>query len=144
MTERRPHLVQVQIADVVVAKIAALHAVGVPGVVALRPSLSQAAIHHAGRMIRAPRRRPTSADEPPPISTDGVDARIDDDHSTTVTVDVVVRFGHPCLEVAVAVQQRVASHIEADTGLAATVAVNIVDIDLSDPAQPVGPSAPTA
>ncbi len=120
---------QIRIADSVVAKIAAHYTLAVPGVVALRSGITDAVVNIAGRVARPSRPARATGDLP----SDGVTVAVDDaNRIATITVDVVLRLGVPCLEVAKHVQQQVDADIRATTGLTSSITVNIVDVTDQD------------
>ncbi len=124
--------VEVHIAQVVVAKVAAFYASRVPGVVALRSGLGQTVVKLAGRVIDQ------LQDRPPDVPTDGVRVEVTDSVAK-VDICVVTRLDHPCLEVAKAIQEQVGSQVQANTGMAAIISVDIIDIDLSSDEPASGP-----
>lgn len=101
--------VRVHVADTVVARVAAMRARQVPGVVALRGDRTGAQPWSRGRAV------------------DGVDAAVRGD-SVVVSVAVVTRLGHNCRDVAQGVQREVAREVASSTGLAATVTVTVADV----------------
>lgn len=121
--------VNVHIADVVLAKIAAYRTLEVPGVAALRPSLARSFTQLPGRAIR------DRSDSPTTISTDGVKVDAAND-PVAVELDVIVYYGHPCIEVATTIQEHVTDALRVDAGVTPTVTVNIVDLDLETPTPP--------
>ncbi len=135
--------VAVRISNGVVAKIAAYHAQQIPGVSRLQPRPAAAAAQRIGQVVRTVTEPdsagPRSSTAVPlsssagPLNADGVQADVDDHHHTaTISIDIVIDAGHPCLPTAAAIQQDVDTHIRSATGLSTTVTVNIVDINIPD------------
>jgi uncharacterized alkaline shock family protein YloU len=106
------------VADAVVARVAALRARQVPGVVALRAEPARAGPGPAD----AAHGRDSSW-----IPADGVSAAVHGG-SAEVEVEVVTRLGHNCRDLAQAVQQEVAAGVRAYTGLDALVTVTVADV----------------
>jgi uncharacterized alkaline shock family protein YloU len=115
-----PEPVRLVVADAAVARIAAISAARVPGVVALRADLGQALLGIATAALGS--RGPA----------EGATAAVDGAHAD-VSVTVVTRLGHNCLDVVQAVQRAVATDVTAITGLSAQVRVTIADIALDQP-----------
>jgi uncharacterized alkaline shock family protein YloU len=101
-------------------------------VVALRSGLGQTVVKLAGRVIDQ------LQDRPPDVPTDGVRVEVTDSVAK-VDICVVTRLDHPCLEVAKAIQEQVGSQVQANTGMAAIISVDIIDIDLSSDEPASGP-----
>ena len=117
--------VVVHVGDAVVARIAAERARRVPGVVALRPDLTQALLGLAGSvLLRDALHRDRGAGTLP---TDGVQAQVHGG-SADVTVVLATRLGHNCRDLAQAVQVTVADEVRAYTGLDAVVRVVVSDV----------------
>jgi uncharacterized alkaline shock family protein YloU len=110
--------VRLHVADAVVARVAALRARRVPGVVALRADLAQALLGMAGSVLGQDRAR---------LPADGVSAAVHG-RSAEVSVTVVTRLGHNCRDLAQAVQREVADEVSAYTGLDAVVTVTVADV----------------
>lgn len=112
--------VVVHVGDAVVARIAAERARRVPGVVALRPDLTQALLGLAGSVLLRDRGAGT-------LPTDGVQAQV---HGTgaDVTVTLATRLGHNCRDLTQAVQVAVADEVRAYTGLDAVVRVVVSEV----------------
>lgn len=110
--------VRVHVGDVVVARVAAASARGVPGVVALRADLAQALLGLAGSML---------GHERDPLPFDGVGAAV---HAgvAEVSVTVVTRLGRNCRDLAQAVQRAVSADVAAYTGLDVLVTVTVADV----------------
>lgn len=111
--------VTLHVGDAAVARIAAVAARGVPGVVSLRADLAQALLGVAGAVF--------GQDRDGVLSADGVSAQV---HGTAadVTVTVVTRLGDNCRDVAVAVQRAVGAALAAQAGLDGQVRVTIADV----------------
>lgn len=133
----------VRISNGVVAKIAAYHAQQIPGVSRLQPRPAAAAARRVGYVARTATRPDTTgprsssavqlSSSPVPLNADGVQADVDDHHHTaTISIDIVIDAGYPCLPTATAIQRDVDSNIRTATGLSTTVTVNIVDINIPD------------
>ncbi|PZS18499.1 MAG: hypothetical protein DLM54_08290 [Acidimicrobiales bacterium] len=125
---------EVHIAQVVVTKVAAYYASRVPGVVALRSGLGQTVVKLAGRVMDQLQDRPAD------VPTDGVRVELTDSVAR-VDICLVIRLGHPCLELARTVQEVVGSQVQVNTGLTAIISVDIVDIDLSSDESTSDPGA---
>jgi len=128
---------QVQVADTVLARVAAYYARTVPGVVNLQPGLSQSVAGLAGTLLGpAPQGDPR-------LSTDGVTIEVDPNGLAHIEIAAVTRLGHNCRDVAEAVQQQVTSQVRAHTGRTAVVTVTITDIDLNTGTEPPADPPPT-
>lgn len=113
---------QVRVNDTVVARVAAHCARQVPGVAGLRPDLAQSMLGIASRFFEY-------RDRERRIPTDGVTVTIEDGHAS-IAITLVTRFDHNCRDVAQAVQDRVSDAVRAYTGLTATVAVTVAEVEL--------------
>jgi uncharacterized alkaline shock family protein YloU len=116
-----PGEVRMHVADAVVARVAALRARQVPGVVALRADPARAVPDTAGTADAAHGRDSSW------IPADGVSAAVHGG-SAEVEVTVVTRLGRNCRDLAQAVQQEVAAGVRAYTGLDALVTVTVADV----------------
>lgn len=114
--------VRYHVADLAVARIAASRARSVPGVIALRPDLSQTLLGLAGSWL-------STDPVPPELRAEGVVAAVHRDR-VEVQVAIAVRLAGSCRKLAETVQHEVADAVQVATGLEATVRVTIVDIDL--------------
>lgn len=110
------------VADLAVARIAARRARTVPGVVALRPDLSQALLGLAAGWL-------STDPVPAELRTDGVTAAVRGDRAD-VRLAVSVRLGDNCRELAATLRREVAATVRDATGLDASVRVTIADIVL--------------
>ncbi|HEY6421881.1 MAG TPA: Asp23/Gls24 family envelope stress response protein [Pseudonocardiaceae bacterium] len=109
------------VSDTVVARVAAYHACRVPGVLRLRPDLAQSLASIATRLF-PPR------DGEHRIPTDGVTAVIEAGRAE-ISITLVAQWGRNCRDLAEEVQNQVAEHVGAYTGLPATVTITITDVD---------------
>lgn len=112
----------VAVSDTAVARIAAHTARQVPGVLALRPDLTQSMARLAQRLVSGER-------DSSGIPTDGVSATVTEG-TALVHVALVTHFGRNCREVAQSAQDAVARAVTGYTGLRATVNVTITDVEL--------------
>jgi uncharacterized alkaline shock family protein YloU len=112
--------VRLHVGDAVVARVAAHRARLVPGVVALRPDLTQTLLGIAGSVLGQDRSR---------LPADGVSATVDG-RSAEVSVSIGTRLGYNCRDLAVAVQREVAAEVSAYTGLDVLVTVTVADVQL--------------
>lgn len=112
---------RLQISDTVVARVAAYHACRVPGVLRLRPDLTQTMVGIATRLF------PPRGGEHR-IPTGGVTAVVEDGHAD-ISITLVTQWGHNCRELAEQVQDEVAEQVRSYTGLPATVSITITDVD---------------
>ncbi|MCW0214675.1 MAG: Asp23/Gls24 family envelope stress response protein [Pseudonocardia sp.] len=106
------------VGDLVVARLAARAARGVPGVAGLRPDLTQALLGVAGTVFG--QQRDT-------LPADGATAVVEGGHAD-VSLTVLTRLGHNCRDLAAAVQRAVSAEVGAYTGLQVTVRVTIADV----------------
>ena len=111
------------VGDRVVARVAGRAARAVPGVVALRPDLTQALLGIAGTAF---------GQERGPLSADGASAVVEGGHAE-VSLTVVARLGHNCRDLAAAVQRAVTAEVAAYTGLDVLVRVTIADVLIEGP-----------
>lgn len=116
-----PSQLRLHVSDTVVARVAAYHACRVPGVRKLCPDLAQSMASIATRLF-SPR------DGAHRMPTDGVSATVDDGR-TEISITLVTQWGRNCRDVAEQVQDQVAEQVRAYTGLPATVAVTVTDVD---------------
>ena len=114
--------VRYHVGDLAVARIAARRARRVPGVLALRPDLSQALLGLAGTWLNA-------TPVPDELRAEGVAASVDGGRAE-VRVTVSTGLGGNCRELARTVQREVADAVRVETGLQATVRVTIADIEI--------------
>jgi uncharacterized alkaline shock family protein YloU len=110
--------VRLHVGDRAVAAIAAARAARIPGVVALRADRTQALLGVAATVLGQDRSR---------LPTDGVHAVVRGP-TAEVAVTIATRLGHNCHDLAQTVQREVAAEVAAQTGLAVTVRVTIVDV----------------
>lgn len=119
-----PTQLRLHVSDTVVARVAAYHARQVPGVRRLCPDLAQSMTSIATRLF-PPR---VGAHRMP---TDGVSATVEDSRAE-ISITLVTQWGHNCRDIAEQVQDQVAEQVRGYTGLPATVAVTITDVDYDD------------
>lgn len=112
-----PGPVTVQIADMVVARVAARRALAVPGVVALQADIGKAVLGMAGSMLGPMAQRPPA----------GASAEVRDG-AVTVRLTVVTRLGYNCRDLAHAVQVDVADDVARYTGMRTVVTVTVADV----------------
>ncbi len=122
-TPGRPEGPVIHIGTEVIAAIGAHHVLAVPGVTALQPGVARSVVSRTRHRGHAGESTETAA---PP--SDGVSVTMSAEGTARLEVDVAVRLGVPCLEVAKQIQQRLEAEIRAATGLASVVTVNIVDV----------------
>lgn len=113
-----PPAVRLHVGDVVLAKVAAQAARGMPGVVALRGDLGQALLGIVGAVL---------GQEGSWLPADGVSVG-GDARSVEVSVTIVTRLGHNCRDLIGSVQRDVAAAVAAYTGLDVTVSVTIAEV----------------
>ena len=114
--------VTLHVGDAAVARIAAVAARGVPGVVSLRADLAQALLGVAGAVF--------GQDRDGVLSADGVSAQVHGG-AADVTVTIVTRLGDNCRDVAIAVQEAVSVALAGQAGLDAQVSVLVADVLLT-------------
>jgi uncharacterized alkaline shock family protein YloU len=114
--------VTLHVGDAAAARIAAVAARGVPGVVSLRADLAQALLGVAGAVF--------GQDRAGVLSADGVSAQVHGG-AADVTVTIVTRLGDNCRDVAIAVQKAVTAALAGQAGLDAQVRVTVADVLLT-------------
>jgi uncharacterized alkaline shock family protein YloU len=112
--------VRVRVSEALVARLAAHHALEVPGVLALRAELGRALLAATGSAL---------AGTTPRTSSSGAIATVKDGRAT-VAITVVTRLGHNCRDLARAVQLATATAVAGYTGLEVTVAVTVAEVVL--------------
>jgi len=123
----------VQVADTVLARVAAYYA---RGRVVCRPrtgpttGASSRTAAKAWPALAGTLLGPAPQGDPR-LSTDGVTIEVDPNGLAHIEIAAVTRLGHNCRDVAEAVQQQVTSQVRAHTGRTAVVTVTITDIDLN-------------
>jgi uncharacterized alkaline shock family protein YloU len=110
--------VRIRISETVVARLAARHALAVPGVLALRADLGRTLLAAAGSALGSAVRR---------ASPVGASATVADGRAV-VAVTVATRLGYNCRDVAQAVQHATATATATYTGLEVTVVVTVADV----------------
>jgi uncharacterized alkaline shock family protein YloU len=112
--------VRIRVSEAVVARLAAHHALQVPGVLALQADLGRTLLAAAGSVFGSVAR---------PAARAGTSATVADGRAV-VAVTVVTRLGHNCRDLAQAVQQSTATAVASYTGLQVTVAVTVAEVIL--------------
>jgi uncharacterized alkaline shock family protein YloU len=112
---------QLHVSDTVMARVAAYHASRVPGVLRLRPNLTQSMASITPRLFPA-------RDDDYRMPTNGVTATVENGHAE-ISITLVTRWGHNCRDIAEQVQDQVAEKVRSYTGLPATVAITITDVE---------------
>ncbi|MGH3914924.1 MAG: Asp23/Gls24 family envelope stress response protein [Pseudonocardiaceae bacterium] len=116
---------RLQISDTVVARVAAYYACRVPGVLRLRPDLTQTMTGIAIRLL-------SPDDSAHRIPTDGVTAVVADGRAR-INITLVSRWGHNCRDLAEQVQDEVAEQVRSYTGLPTTVSITITHVETALP-----------
>lgn len=114
-----------EVADDVVAAVAAHAAAGTPGVVRMAPGVASL----VGEFGRRTRQRVGLAGGPP---TEGVDVRRTGDGAVALRLEIVTDGRDNASAVAATTQRTVAREVTGNTGVAvASVGITILDIDLT-------------